>query len=86
MEIIEWNELDQGAREAALERAPQNRSEKTQLIVSDILKRVSSDGDAAIRELTFQLDGVDLQSFRVTTEERHAAIEGLDVEVRSHAI
>ena len=82
MEIIEWNELDQGSREAALERAPQNRSEKTQLIVSDILKRVSSDGDAAIRELTFQLDGVDLQSFRVTTEERHAAMEGLDVEVR----
>lgn len=82
MQFVEWNNSDATARANALARAPQNRSEKTQLIVSDILKRVRRDGDAAVRELTMQLDGFDFVDLQVTPAECEQAIARLDDEIR----
>lgn len=82
MQFVEWNKSDAAARTAALARAPQNHSEKTQLIVADILRRVRRQGDAAVRELTMQLDGFDFADLQVSTSECEQAMSNLDAGIR----
>ncbi len=46
--------------------------------VIEIVTRVQEKGDAALRELTRELDGFDLESIAVTEEEREAAYDEVD--------
>lgn len=52
-----------------------NLSDEIEDIVLGILKQVRSDGDQAIRALTKQFDGVNLESFRVTEDEIQEGLE-----------
>jgi histidinol dehydrogenase len=82
MKLLYWNRLDASARHTALQRAPQNRSGETRRIVTEILEQVRRDGDAAVRQLTFRLDGVDLTEIRVSDRERQQAAARLDGDIR----
>lgn len=83
MKRIDWSQLDQAARSAALARPEQSRSANTRAAVSRIIERVREDGDTALFELTKQLDRCDLASLRVSEEEFIAAEAALSEALKS---
>lgn len=70
LRTIAWSELDPSARRAWIDglRAPEPEAD-----VSAILDAVRMRGDAALREMTARLDGVDLADPWVSSEELRAA-------------
>lgn len=71
----EWDSL--------LARPLQQENETIRERVGDIIERVRKDGDAALRELSDQFDGVKLGSLAVTANEVAAAGDGLDEELKN---
>lgn len=69
--------------DALLARPLQQENETIRERVGDIIERVRKDGDAALRELSDQFDGVKLVSLAVTANEVAAAGDGLDEELKS---
>lgn len=82
MQILVWNQLSEDEQVQALSRAPQNRSASTRETVAKILGDVRTRGDEAVRELTRQLDGVDVPDCRLTNDEWESAISQVDHSVR----
>jgi histidinol dehydrogenase len=77
-DIVDWSLLDEGARQAVLQRAPQTRDENLVAGVARIIAQVRADGDTALRALTRRFDACELVDFAVTPEEFAAARTQLD--------
>ena len=71
--ILDWTELDDGQRAAALERPAQREAARLLERAAQIVGDVRGRGDTALREYTEQLDRVRLESFAVGPEEFSAA-------------
>lgn len=80
---IEWAALDESARAAALRRPTQATGTGTAQGVARIIEAVRTRGDAALRDLTRDLDGVRLDSLEVDAAEFDAAESLLDARLRS---
>ena len=75
--IVDWNSLDDDARAALLQRPTIGDNSVIRQKVVEIVARVRSGGDLALLELTKQLDGVQLNSLRVSAAEIDRAIAEL---------
>lgn len=69
MQCMEWNSLDAPAKRLALARPPQSQGSALRLRVGQIIEQVKRSGDSALRELTREIDGVELTSLQVTEAE-----------------
>jgi len=78
MQIIDWQTLDESARDAALRRPAQQHNDTLQTQVQALVAAVRSEGDAALFRLTAEFDGVTIQDLRVGEEEFAAAESQLD--------
>lgn len=65
------------ARDAVADNRP------VEELVADVLARVKTEGDAAVREFSKQFDKADLECFEVTPEEREQALKNLDPQTRA---
>jgi len=77
MPIIEWHALDANARSALLQRPSATLADTVFAAARDIIGQVCDEGDAALRKLTEQFDGVALHSSAVSEEEFDVASAGL---------
>ena len=82
MNVLTWSELDDAAREEALRRGTAAAGAEVTVGVADILRRVRTEGDAALRELTARLDGAEVAVLEVPVADRDAAVAGLDPVLR----
>ncbi|ANS77827.1 Histidinol dehydrogenase [Serinicoccus hydrothermalis] len=82
MNVLTWEDLDETARTDALRRGTAAAGPEVTEGVARILRQVREGGDAALLELTARLDGAELTSLRVSTEDRDAAVAGLDPDLR----
>ena len=78
MSRYDWHALGASERAAVLTRPAARETERLRSDVAAIVARVRAEGDAALIELTAELDGVRLDSLRVTTPELDAAEAALD--------
>jgi histidinol dehydrogenase len=93
MRILDWNSLSAAQRRDALKRPAQRDATRVTATAQDIIERVRREGDAALKVLTEQFDGVRLEVLQVTAKEfeeaerelnaeQHAAIERAIATVR----
>lgn len=82
MNVLTWSELDDTAREEALRRGTAAAGAEVTAGVADILRRVRTEGDTALRELTARLDGAEVETLEVPVADRDAAVAGLDPVLR----
>lgn len=80
--VLKWSEIGEAQRDRLLRRPTQAVSADVQAGAAAILERVRQRGDAALRELTFELDGVLLDEFAVAEEEFAAAEAAVPLELR----
>lgn len=78
----DWHALAAHERAAVLTRPAAKDSERVRADVAALIARVRADGDAALFELTQQLDGVLLESLKVGTDELDAAEAALGAPAR----
>jgi len=83
METLNWNRLNDPERVKALGRAPSVSSAELHTKVAALLNEVRREGDIAVRRLTRELDGVDLESSLVTPEEMEEAQAAVTQPVRA---
>jgi histidinol dehydrogenase len=76
-ELISWSGLDTKSRQRLLRR-PVSRQAGLHESVADIIHRVRSGGDASLKELTLQLDGVEPPQFELGSAELEEAAERAD--------
>ena len=69
MRILDWSSLDESGRRAALARPNALSREEVSRTVHDLIAQVRLDGDRALRELTLRLDGAELASLEVSSDE-----------------
>ncbi len=77
MRAVDWKNLDEASRSAALARPAIAADERMRSSVAEILTEVRRGGDAAVRTLTERLDGPRLEDFTVDDEEVDLAIASL---------
>ncbi len=77
LQRIYWEDLDEPARRARLERPAVRADRETRAQVQRIIEEVRRDGDAALRRLTAALDQVELSALRVGDEEAEAAVAAI---------
>jgi len=70
---LQWSDLDEAQRVAALARPPRTVSRELRAGVAAILGQVRAQGDTALRDLTRRFDGVELQDLFVGEAEFAAA-------------
>jgi histidinol dehydrogenase len=75
MKMLDWNSLSAAQRVDTLKRPAQRDATRVTATAQDIIERVRRDGDAALKTLTEQLDGVRLEALQVT-EQEFAEAEG----------
>jgi histidinol dehydrogenase len=80
--ILHWSELSSAERRAALARPGEPARAELLAEVRRIVERVRREGDAALRALTRELDGVDLERFEVGQAELGAAERALALPAR----
>lgn len=68
-EIVIWSELSTDERRGLLRRPALRSDALVRRRVSRIIDKVRESGDAGLREITRQIDGVDLERFRVSDDE-----------------
>jgi len=73
MKRIEWSALDEPARREALRRPVEGMAPDVAMAVAGLVEQVRGGGDAALREISLRLDGVDLAAFEAGAEEFAAA-------------
>lgn len=78
MSINSWKDLDGKSRDLLLLRPAMRSDTVASTKVAEILARVRTDGDAAVRALTQQYDGVGIDALKVSEQELAAAITTLD--------
>lgn len=81
--IVRWDALDADARAAALQRPAQAASASITTSVRDLIDRVRREGESALRALTLQFDGVELDRFEVTPDEFDAAERSITPALRA---
>ena len=89
LEIFEWQNLGPEQQDRLLERPAQGIDASIRDRVADILNQVRTGGDAAVRALTAEIDGVDMTECRVAEGEFAAAARELtarDIEAIDLAI
>ena len=80
--LLDWTQLSQGERTAALQRPVQAIQAEVLATAQQIIDRVRGTGDAAARQLTRELDGIDLDLLTVSSTEIADAVSVLPVEAR----
>lgn len=82
MKRIDWNQLDEAARAAVLQRPVQAVSDTVRAGVQAVFEAVAERGDDALRDFTARFDGVALEDFEVGADEfaRAAAEVPADVQ------
>jgi histidinol dehydrogenase len=75
--VLDWDQLDAGARREALVRPAQASQPQVHAQVRELIERVRRDGDDALRQLTERFDGVRLESLAVSSQELRAARSAL---------
>ena len=80
MRILDWSSLDESGRRAALARPNALSREEVSRTVHDLIAQVRLDGDRALRELTLRLDGAELASLEVSSDEFEDARRALRAE------
>jgi histidinol dehydrogenase len=83
MKRIDWNQLDEAARAAVLQRPVQAVSEAVRSGVQAIFEAVAERGDAALREFTARFDGVTLEEFEVGAAEFDRAAGAVPAQVQA---
>jgi histidinol dehydrogenase len=68
-DTVTWTELSAAEQRALLQRPAASSDALVRKRVEKIINKVRESGDAALKELTRQLDGVDLDKFRVSDDE-----------------
>jgi len=69
MKQVVWQQLNSEMREALLRRPALAHDDRVQVEVARILERVRQGGDQALKDLTEELDGVELSALSVADEE-----------------
>ncbi|HEV7631680.1 MAG TPA: histidinol dehydrogenase, partial [Steroidobacteraceae bacterium] len=76
MQILDWEQLDQAGRTAALERPRQDARADIEALARSIIREVRADGDAALRRFAARFDRAELTDLRVSPAEfQHAATQ-----------
>lgn len=75
-----WNDLDANSRQRLLQRPAMTEAAGIQASVLNIIAQVRASGDATLRELTLELDKVEVDDVRVLPAEIEAATRTLDAE------
>ncbi len=75
--IENWQELDEARRSSVLERPAQGVDQDIRGAVAAILERVKADSDDALRAMTAEFDGVELDAFAVGQDEIEQATSEL---------
>ncbi|RMH90754.1 histidinol dehydrogenase [Lysobacter pythonis] len=83
MKRVDWNALDENARERLLQRPTRALSVEVRASVRAILEDVSLRGDTALRVLTEYHDGVRLDALEVEADEFATAEETVPAELRA---
>ncbi len=83
MRRLDWNQLDEQNRAAALRRAPATVDPQIRRQVSAMIDTVRAGGDTALREATRRLDGIELTSIYLTKNDLAAAASRLPAGTRS---
>ncbi|MBF7956044.1 MULTISPECIES: histidinol dehydrogenase [Rahnella] len=86
---IDWQQCDEQQRRDLLTRPAMSASDRITESVSEILRRVRSEGDSALREFCARFDKTDVQDLRVTAQQIGAASARLGEEVKqamAHAV
>lgn len=83
MKRIDWNQLDDAAREAVLQRPVQAVSDAVRTGVQAVFDGVAARGDAALRDFTARFDGVALENFEVDADEFARAAEAVPADVQA---
>ncbi|MEM7502308.1 MAG: histidinol dehydrogenase [Pseudomonadota bacterium] len=76
-EIIQWRNLHEDEKRAALSRPAQATEADRRADVGQILRAVRERGDRALRELTTRYDGIEIDDLRVQSDEFAAAEDQL---------
>lgn len=82
MTPVNWQACSAEAQQALLARPALSASDSISQIVRDVLARVKSEGDAALRDFSARFDKVELTDFRVTAEQMQAASDRLSGELK----
>jgi histidinol dehydrogenase len=83
MKRIDWNQLDDAAREAVLQRPVQAVSDAVRTGVQAVFDEVAARGDAALRDFTARFDGVAREAFEVDADEFARAAEAVPADVQA---
>ncbi|MBT8078931.1 MAG: histidinol dehydrogenase [Gammaproteobacteria bacterium] len=75
---VAWNDLDASEQVRALRRPGAANADEISDGVKAIIDRVVREGDAALRELSLELDDVGVDSFELSSKEIQAAMASLD--------
>ncbi|MBD1557891.1 histidinol dehydrogenase [Vibrio sp. S9_S30] len=82
MRTVVWQSLSEEQQDAVLERPAITAGANITAAVSDVIKKVRTDGDAALIELTEKFDGVTPASVRVSKQDIQAASSRLSSEMK----
>ncbi|MBO5565886.1 MAG: histidinol dehydrogenase [Succinivibrio sp.] len=82
MDIKIWKELSAQEREQVLTRPAQSSSARVQEIVENIISRIKSEGDAALKEFSRDLDKYTGESIEVSQAEIEAAVARIDPKLK----
>jgi histidinol dehydrogenase len=83
MNRLDWNTLDETARQQALARPAQARAETLRQGVEQIIAQVRDGGDASLRELSAKFDRCALQAIEVDAAEFAAAEASLSATLKA---
>ena len=67
--VHDWDSIDAAAQQRLLQRPAVRENSRIEGEAADIIQRVISGGDQAVRELSLELDGVRLNSLAVSDRE-----------------
>ncbi|CAM2972839.1 histidinol dehydrogenase [Vibrio mytili] len=82
MRTVVWQSLSEAQQDAILERPAITEGANITAAVAEVIKKVRSEGDAALTELTEKFDGVKPDSIRVSSQEINDASERLSEQMK----
>ncbi|WP_375753493.1 histidinol dehydrogenase [Vibrio sp. HN007] len=82
MKTVVWQSLSEEQQDSVLERPAITEGANITAAVEEVIKKVRSEGDEALLELTEKFDGIRPESIRVSEEEIEAASQRLTDEMK----
>lgn len=82
-QISNWQQLDQKARQALLERPLQQESDSVKQQVRDIIRAVRTEGDAALKRFSLEFDKLPGNPLRLSDELQQSLIASLAEELKT---